>query len=242
MSTQSWVVDRAAKSRRATNDSVLLIDNVIPFFRLDPWAEYRQSCRSSGGGCKCLNFSLRQYPLLLADHDLPGQLGTHSKTCRILTKVNIEDSTFNPWIIIELSKDGAAANLPWAMQVTAPLSLEAIHDLAGKAIANEDSPLLATIIPARAMVYVTKEFFQANPNSTSDSVKADVLTFFSLVISYAKGALIKISSSSPNTIVSMIPRTDWTNLFYQIKPAVPGSLYELVKILACYRFVDGDDE
>ncbi|KAL9033432.1 MAG: hypothetical protein Q9180_005946 [Flavoplaca navasiana] len=32
-----------------------------------------------------------------------------------------------------------------------------------------------------------------------------------------------------------MPRTDWTNLFNQVRQAVPGSLYELVKVLACYK-------
>ena len=141
-------------------------------------------------------------------------------------KVDVEKSTCNPWTIIKPLKDGAAANLGWALQVTAPLPLEAIHDLVGKAIANEASPLLPGIRPGKGMVYVTKEFFQANPNGiSSDSVKADVLGFFSLVMSYAKGALTVTSGNNPKTIVSIMPRTDWTNLFYQIKPVVPGSLY-----------------
>ena len=85
------------------------------------------------------------------------------------------------------------------------------------------------------MVYVTKDFFQAKPNGiSSDTVKDDVLGFFSLVVSYAKGAKDEEEDTSPKEIISLMPRTDWTNLFNQVKPAVPGTLYDIVNILACY--------
>ncbi|KAL8959825.1 MAG: hypothetical protein Q9193_003375 [Seirophora villosa] len=155
-------------------------------------------------------------------------------------KVYVEDSTCNPWTITKPNKAGAFRDLAWSTQVTAPLPLEAIHELFEKAAANEASPLLPGINPAKGMVYVTKDFFQANPHGISpDSVERDVLGFFSLVLSYAKGALTVTNGNSPKKIISIMPRTDWTTIFDQIKPAVSGSLYDLVKILACYRSVDG---
>ncbi|KAL8881308.1 MAG: hypothetical protein Q9198_001467 [Flavoplaca austrocitrina] len=154
-------------------------------------------------------------------------------------KVDVENSNCNPWTIVQPSKDGAIRQLPWAMQATAPLPLEAIHDLFRKAVANEASPLLPGINSARNMAFVTKDFFQANPNGISpDSVRADVLGFFSLVLSYAKGASKVTSGNSAKNIISIMPRTDWTNLFNQIRPAVPGELYDLVKVLACYRYFE----
>ena len=59
-------------------------------------------------------------------------------------------------------------------------------------------------------------------------------------MSYAKGAGEEAKDESPRNIISIMPRTDWINLFKQVKSAVPGSLYEIVKILACYR-QDEDD-
>lgn len=86
------------------------------------------------------------------------------------------------------------------------------------------------------MVYVTKDFFQSKPNGiSSDSVKADVLGFFSLVISYAKSARTEDEDKSHKELTSLMPRTDFTNLFKQVQPAVPGTLYDMVKILACYK-------
>ncbi|KAL9630619.1 MAG: hypothetical protein Q9204_004625 [Flavoplaca sp. TL-2023a] len=155
--------------------------------------------------------------------------------------VDVEDSTCNPWTIIKPSIDGAFPYLEWGMQATAPLPLEAIHHLFRKAIAKEASPLLPSISSGTGMKLVTKEFFQANPNGISpDSVGDDVLGFFSLVISYAKGASRVTKGYSPKNIISIMPRTDWTTLFEQVRPAVPGQLYELVKVLACYEQDGGD--
>ena len=151
-------------------------------------------------------------------------------------QVEIEDSTCNPWTITEPEEDGAAAGLKWAMQVTAPLPLEAISDLFSKAVTGGSSALLPSISPDRGVVSVTKEFFQANPNGiSSDSVTDDVLGFFSLVLSYAKGAKEEDEDTSPKEIISIMPRTDWTNVFNQVKADVPGTLYDVVKIVACYK-------
>ncbi len=156
-------------------------------------------------------------------------------------KVDVVDSICNPWTIVQPSVDGASTRLVWLMQVTAPLPLEAIYNLFRKAIADEASPLLPEFSPASNVVLVTKDFFQANPNGISpDSVGDDVLGFFSLLISYAKRASRVIGGYSPKTIISIMPRTDWTILFNQVRQAVPGELYELVKVLACYKHSDGN--
>lgn len=151
-------------------------------------------------------------------------------------QLDIEDSTCNPWTIIEPEEDGAAAGLKWAMQVTAPLPLEAISDLFSKAVTGGSSALLPSISPERGVVSVTKDFFQASPNGiSSDSVTDDVLGFFSLVISYAKGAKEEDEDTSPKEIISIMPRTDWANIFNQVKSGIPDSLYDAVKIVACYK-------
>lgn len=92
-------------------------------------------------------------------------------------------------------------------------------------------------------------FFQSNPNGiSSDSVKADVLGFFSLVVSYAKAALNqeipRYLDESPKTAISIMPRTEFVTLYAQVKATLPGTgtLYNLVKILACYRNDEDDVE
>ena len=89
------------------------------------------------------------------------------------------------------------------------------------------------------MVWVSKEFFQSKPNTiSSDSVKNDVLGFFSLILSYAKNARFEEDDASPKELTSIMPRTEFTTIFAQVKSAIPlkpSTLYELVKILACYK-------
>lgn len=102
-------------------------------------------------------------------------------------------------------------------------------------MAKSTSVLLRTN-PGNRMVYVTKDFFQSKPNGiSSDSVKDDVLGFFSLVVLYAKSAKVEEDDDSPKDLLSIMPRTDFTNLFKQVKPAVPGKLYDIVSTLACYK-------
>lgn len=136
---------------------------------------------------------------------------------------------------------GNAGAITWAPQVTAPLPLEAISDLFSKAVSGPGSALLPKKNPGVNMVHVTTDFFQSKPNGiSSDNVKADVLGFFSLIVSYAKGAKVFLEDESPKGLISIMPRTDFTNIFDQVKSAIPGTLYDIVKILACYKnTVDG---
>ena len=83
---------------------------------------------------------------------------------------------------------------------------------------------------------VTKDFFQSKPNGIDpENVKDDVLGFFSLLLSYVKGASVLPQDQSPKNIISIMPRSDWSTLFKQVSSAVPGDLYDLVKVLGCYR-------
>ena len=156
----------------------------------------------------------------------------------------IDGNACNPWAISSPAKGGSPGLLFWSVQVTAPLPLEAISDLFNP---SANSPLLPSINPRKNKVSVTPKFFQSNPNGiSSDSVKSDALGFFSLVVSYAKAApnqeTPRYVSQSPKTTTSIMPRTEFVTLYAQVKSAISGtgSLYELVKILACYKN-DGDD-
>ncbi len=153
--------------------------------------------------------------------------------------MTVQGSACNPWKIAAPEHGGKADQIGWAPQVTAPLPLEAISDLFSKAVSNTPSDLLPSIRPGRNMVWVSKDFFQSNPNTISaDSVKDDVLGFFSLILSYAKNARDEEEDQSPKELTSIMPRTEFTTIFAQVKSTVPlnpKTLYELVKVLACYK-------
>ncbi|KAL8996351.1 MAG: hypothetical protein Q9169_004117 [Polycauliona sp. 2 TL-2023] len=159
-------------------------------------------------------------------------------------RVDVEDSAYNPWRIKRPTTAGGALTTSWGMQNTAALPLEAIHDLFRKAVSGEASPLLRETRSGSGMQYVTRDFFRTNPNGIStDNVKDDMLGFLSIVMSYAKGAMNPPPGTSPKQIMSIMPRTDFTHLFEQIKNhSGEGSLYDLLKILACYRDRDGEIE
>ena len=155
--------------------------------------------------------------------------------------VTIKDSNCNPWEIIGPASDVKPETILWAPQITAPMPLEAISDLFGKAVASPfvASELLPAARPGFGMVSVSRDFFQSTPNGISkNSVDPEVLGFFSLVLSYAKGARTELEDDSPKGIMSIMPRTEFITVFSQVKDKValkPSSLYQLVKILACYQ-------
>ncbi|CAD6576350.1 MAG: hypothetical protein ASARMPREDX12_007855 [Alectoria sarmentosa] len=156
---------------------------------------------------------------------------------------NIEGNKCNPWAISSPSTGNGAGDFSWSTQVTAPLPFEAINDLFAAALVNPvTSPLLPSFRSSMNIVSVTQQFFQSSPNGISpDRVKADVLGFLSLVISYAKKATPtsppNYMTRSPKFTVSIMPRTEFVTLYAQVKSSLPGTgtLYNLVKILACYK-------
>ena len=162
---------------------------------------------------------------------------------------NIDGNNCNPWKVTAPSVFNPDS-LRWLVQATAPLPFEAISDLFAEAIVKPvKSPLLPAFKPEKNKVSVTSKFFQSSPNEiSSDAVKQDVLGFFSLVISYIKQASPTnppvYSTTSPKNAISIMPRTDFVTLYAQVSGALPesGTLYNLVKILACYKNQDDDVE
>lgn len=164
---------------------------------------------------------------------------------------DIDENECNPWHV-----SGPSAFNPdylsWQVQATAPLPFEAISDLFAESIVTSpSSPLLPATanIAKRNKISVTSKFFQSSPNGiTSGSVKQDLLGFFSLVVSYAKAASSTdppiYQEESPKSRLSIMPRTDFVTLYAQVSGALPGSdtLYNLVKVLACYKNDDDDVE
>ena len=116
------------------------------------------------------------------------------------------------------------------------MPLEAIQSILSMAVQGNPPPIIPTTRPERGIELVTKDFFRSKPNGIDPiNLKDDVLGFFSLLLSYAKGAKIFEEDDSPKDIISIMPRSDWSTLFKQVSSAVPGDLYNIVKILACYK-------
>lgn len=163
---------------------------------------------------------------------------------------DIEGNACNPWAVSNPTRGGSPGSIFWAAQVTAPLPLEAIGDLFAAALARPvNSPLLPIVRPGKNKVFVSPKFFQSNPNGiSSEGVTSDVLGFFSLVVSYAKAApnqeTPRYEEGSPKSANSIMPRTEFVTLYAQVKAMLPGTgtLYDLVKVLACYRNLDDDVE
>lgn len=149
---------------------------------------------------------------------------------------------------MEPEESGDAADVLWAPQVTAAMPLEAISDLFAKNIANVANALLPKLNSqgkrgskvSQQMISVTADYFQSGPNGiTSTTVKDDVLGFFSLVLSYAKSARGEMEDQSPKMLTTIMPRTDFVTIFAQVKSSVPGTLYDIVKVLGCYKLDGG---
>ena len=104
--------------------------------------------------------------------------------------------------------------------------------------------------PGRNMVAVTKDFFQSRKiramGLSPDNVPPALLGFCSLVLSYAKFSEEQRENSSPKHIHAIMPRTDFSSMFNEVKTELPtsfklggGALYNLFKNLACYRNAAG---
>ena len=123
------------------------------------------------------------------------------------------------------------------------MPLEGINELFS--IAVSDPPKPSKLVPladtrrkhnVKFMIHVTKEFFQASPNGiTPDTVTEDVLGFFSILISYIKGARRFYDDQSPKMLISIMPRTGFAALYEQVRDRIPGRLYDVVKMVSCYR-------
>ena len=171
----------------------------------------------------------------------------------------LQGSTYGPWRIWTPNSPNprSTTQFIWYPHVTAPLPLQSIQGLIVKAVALEENPLLphaatetfTQSVLGRNFIAVKRSFFQSpatgiNPNYVTD----DMLGFFSMVLSYAKHADDAYIDESPKNLLSIMPRTDFTTLFNTIRRFVPGtnypsswrpgSLYSLIKILACYVEID----
>ncbi|KAI9672308.1 MAG: hypothetical protein M1831_002124 [Alyxoria varia] len=148
---------------------------------------------------------------------------------------NIEDNKCNPWKVTKPTKNGAAASIVFFPQITAPLPLEGVSDLFAKIVKNEGSALLKPRLePPRNFVHVTKDFFQSRPQGIDpNNVEEDVLGFFSLILAYCRNTFT--GNRTPKNIVSIMSRTEFSTIYKLVKAKIPGDLYEIVKVVACYQ-------
>lgn len=135
--------------------------------------------------------------------------------------------------------------MEWAPQITTPMPLEAVYSLMKEQQADPDlshrNILDGFPKEDETLVVVTQEYFQSNTNGIDRSkVTDDVLGFCSLVLSYAKAAIIKLGrDQSPKQFQTFMPRTEFNTIFKQVESKIPGDLFGLFNSLACYKTKDG---
>ncbi|CAJ2502618.1 Uu.00g100120.m01.CDS01 [Anthostomella pinea] len=73
----------------------------------------------------------------------------------------------------------------------------------------------------------------------------DVLGFFSIVLTYAKSAQelkgAVLDAHGAKALVSFTPRVYWTTVYEDVKDKIPGSLWDIINVLACYQFGSSED-
>lgn len=121
------------------------------------------------------------------------------------------------------------------------MPLEALYSLMKEQKENDD-PLdpernIINGSGPKGLTLVTKDFFQSSPNGIDASkVTDDILGFCSLVLSYAKIANERLQpDQSPKQFMTFMPRTEFNTLYEQVRAKVPGDLFSLFNILACYK-------
>lgn len=132
----------------------------------------------------------------------------------------------------------------WFPQVTAPFPLENINILYG--ISESGLRGKTRLLPyvGSGMTEITAEYFQSSPGGIGEKAVEEhpaLLGFFSIVLNYAKKASQRGANDSPKALSLIMPRTDFTTIFNQVRPQYDSligweySLFEIVEILACYK-------
>ncbi|OJJ37499.1 hypothetical protein ASPWEDRAFT_457132 [Aspergillus wentii DTO 134E9] len=152
--------------------------------------------------------------------------------------VHVQDKC-NPWTVDASSKKtDPGTGVYWAPQVTAPMPLEALYSIMkGHHVPFGSQHILDGMSYGNNYFeLVTEDYFQAKPNGIDKNhVTDDVLAFASLVLSYAKAAKKDLKADeSPKLRMAFMPRTEFNTLYKQVKPKLPGGLFNLFNTLACY--------
>ena len=147
--------------------------------------------------------------------------------------MTIDKCSIDDWKISKPSDPGSVDKIGWQPQVTVPMPLEAIQELISTVVGDQTptSPLLT----ANGHVLVKKEFF-GKYEIKDENLTDDVLGFFSLVMSYVKADWDFGTSGSPKQLTNIMPRTDFTTIYTQLRGKIQGGiLYEVCKELACFK-------
>ena len=121
------------------------------------------------------------------------------------------------------------------------MPLEGIQDLissVAEGVSDVNRRTESSLLIKEGYVLITKEHFR-HLKVDKDKLTDDVLGFFSLLLSYVKADWdVLDTSNSPKQLLNIMPRTDWANLYAQVKekgPVSPDRLVETVKQLACFK-------
>ncbi|KAI0198381.1 hypothetical protein F4808DRAFT_436186 [Astrocystis sublimbata] len=151
------------------------------------------------------------------------------------------------------SKLMAPDQLLWQRQITTPMPLEALHDIIDKfrwPVGTQFRSLRPSARWAEKMIFVSHEFFQTAPEGVPTNPDADVLGFFSMILSYIKAAGIEKPDPyrSPKFLLPIMPRNDFQTMFNLIKSGLgsmdsgPDALYHIVRAISCYKWDLSGDE
>ncbi|THC93661.1 hypothetical protein EYZ11_006873 [Aspergillus tanneri] len=170
--------------------------------------------------------------------------GMKEKEVPSITIVGAPNAECSAWNLSQPRTEAMFPLIEWQYQVTVPMPLGAIHNVFEKAHLGQDTPILARgRHPSKSrMIWVNKNFFQASPEgNTGESISHEAMAFFSMILSYAKNVRQRKGPDySPKMLSPIMPRTDFANIYQDVKPAIKGNLYKLVSVLACYK--NGDDD
>ncbi|PLB46617.1 hypothetical protein P170DRAFT_427923 [Aspergillus steynii IBT 23096] len=151
----------------------------------------------------------------------------------------------NPFYVVYPEAPKDVDTIKWSYQVTAPMPLRAINNLMRQGKRNMTSPLLPSLTRLTdRMNWVQRGFFRSRPEGIDPSdLSEDALGFFALVLSYAKASAYGAAEKSPKMDTSIMPRTDFVAMFQLTgleRLLENKSLYEIVRVGACYNAVDDD--
>lgn len=157
-----------------------------------------------------------------------------------------------PWAVLGLVKETDKTVAPWWLpQATASMPLEAIYSLLKENLLDpqgDDRNVLNGNVMGigtrkEDLKLITKDSFAGlRARMDIQNINDAVLGFCSLIMSYAKFVPKQHTGgneASPKTSLIVMPRTEFTTVFKQVKSDFPatGELYDIFNVLACYETI-----
>ncbi|KAJ0159065.1 hypothetical protein CTA2_10377 [Colletotrichum tanaceti] len=163
------------------------------------------------------------------------------------------ESPCNPWKKLIFSSRSSKAS--WDVQATAPLMLEAVHDLLIAAFhrektstSNKDKTWMKNTVYVEK-TWLKSEYFRTQTRG-SDWATKDVLGFLSIMLTNIKNAQklsapfwryyrrTALRTQGPKTLVWLMPRNSWKSVFSLVENKLPDqgeTLWDILEHLACYQ-------